>query len=103
MSLRLNIGVSRETSEGHQAASGTTVEVEFRRPPVHGQIADEVKKLWDEGLRYTQIAQRVGWNRNIVAKAVRDWHRSHGLPAPDGRHHIGRLKRLPRLAEQIAD
>jgi hypothetical protein len=82
---------------------GPTVEVEFRRLPVHEQIAEEVKKLWDDGLTYGQIAQRVKWNRNIVAEAVAYWHTSRGLPAPDGRHHIGRLKRAPRLAEQIAD
>jgi hypothetical protein len=79
------------------------IEIEFRRPPVHEQIAEEVKKLWDDGLTYGQIAQRVKWNRNIVAEAVAYWHTSRGLPAPDGRHHIGRLKRAPRLAEQIAD
>jgi DNA invertase Pin-like site-specific DNA recombinase len=79
------------------------IEIEFRRPPVHEQIAEEVKKLWDEGLTYKQIAQRVKWNRNIVAKALAYWHESRGLPAPDGRHHIGRLKRQPCLAEQIAD
>jgi len=81
---------------------GIDVEVEFRVQPPHERVADEVKRLYDAGLKYTEIAKRVGWNRNIVAKALAFWHESRGLPAPDGRKHVKRLKR-PRLAERIAD
>ena len=81
---------------------GVEVTIDFRRPPVHEQIADQVKALWDEGLMYMQIAERVGWNRNIVAKALAHWHEGRGLPAPDGRKHVKRLNR-PKLAERIAD
>ena len=82
---------------------GVEVEVDFRKRPIHEQIADEVKSLWDEGLKYIEIAKRIGWNRNIVAKAVAFWHESRGLAVPDGRRHVGRLDRGPRLAERIAD
>ena len=82
---------------------GVEVEIEFHRPPIHERIADEVKTLWDTGLKYTEIAEKVGWNRNVIAKAVAFWHQSRGLPAPDGRHHVGRLKKGPPLAERIAD
>ena len=82
---------------------GVEVKVEFRKRPIHERIVDEVKALWDDGLKYTEIAKRIGWNRNIVAKAVAFWHESQGLPVPDGRRHVKRLKRGPRLAERFAD
>jgi DNA invertase Pin-like site-specific DNA recombinase len=82
---------------------GIEVEIEFLERPIHEQIADEVKNLWDEGLKYTEIAKRIGWNRNLVAKAVAFWHESRGLPVPDGRRCVARLDRGPRLAERIAD
>ncbi|MDP7287898.1 MAG: hypothetical protein QGH94_07890, partial [Phycisphaerae bacterium] len=47
--------------------------------------------------------KRVGWNQNIVTKAVAFWHKSRGLPVPDGRRCVARLDRGPRLAERIAD
>ncbi len=69
------------------------MELEIREPPVRELIADEVKALWDEGLKYTEIAERVGWNRNIVADALTYWHESRGLPAPScprtARHFLG--------------
>jgi DNA invertase Pin-like site-specific DNA recombinase len=79
------------------------VELSFRQTPTYEEIADEVKRLWDEGLKYTEIAMRVGWNRNLVQKAVGFWHTSRGLPAPDGRRHMTRLTSPPPLAERIAD
>lgn len=81
---------------------GVEVEVEFREQPTHERIADEVQRLYDAGLKYTEIAERVGWNRSIVTKALGFWHESQGLPAPDGRKHVRRLNR-PKLAERIAD
>jgi hypothetical protein len=84
-------------------SNGVEVEIEFRKCPMHERIADEVKALWDEGLKYTEIAKRVGWNRNIVAKSVAFWHESRGLTVPDGRRHVSRLKKGPLLAERIAD
>ena len=82
---------------------GVEVEIEFRRRPVHERIADEVKSLWDAGLKYAQIAERFGRNRSVITKALAHWHERHGLPAPDGRRHVKRLKKGPRLAERIAD
>ncbi len=82
---------------------GVEVEVEFRKPPIREQIADQAKTLWDAGLRYSQIAKRIGRSRSMVTKALAFWHESRGLPAPDGRRHVGRLKKGPRLAERIAD
>ena len=87
----------------HDAADdGLEVEIEFRKLLVHEQIAEKVKKLWDDGLKYTEIAKLLGWNRNIVAKALAHWHEGRGLPAPDGRKLVKRLNR-PKLAERIAD
>ena len=82
---------------------GVEIEIVLREPPAHERIADEVKTLWDGGLKYTEIADRVGSSRNSVAKAVAFWHESRGLSVPDGRRHVGRLKKGPPLAERIAD
>jgi site-specific DNA recombinase len=82
---------------------GIELEIEFRNRPIPEGIADEVKVLWDAGLKYTEISKRIGWNRNIVAKAVAFWHEARDLSVPDGRRHVGRLDRGPRLAERIAD
>lgn len=84
-------------------SNGQAVELELREQPIHEEIAEEAKRLWDEGLKYTEIAEKVGWNRNMVADAIGYWHESRGLPAPDGRKHMSRLKKEPRLAERIAD
>lgn len=94
--------VAGEFGVAQAADDGVDVAIDFRRPPVHERIADEVKRSWDEGLTYVEIARQVGWNRNIITKALAFWHESRGLPAPDGRKHVKRLNR-PKLAEQIGD
>jgi site-specific DNA recombinase len=78
------------------------VVLDFREPETETQIADQVKALWDEGLTQDEIAARVGWNRNLVTKALAWWHRQRGLEPPDGRSCRKRLKR-PTLPEQLAD
>ena len=90
---------------GVRLAEGDVAEIEvvFKRLSIHERIADEVKQLWDAGLKDTEIAKQVGFNRNIVAKAIAHWHASRGLAVPDGRHHVSRLKRQPLVAERIAD
>ena len=81
----------------------TEVEVEFRQPTTHERIAGQVKELWDAGLKYEEIAYRIGCNRNLVAKSLRYWHEIRGLDAPDGRRHVKRLRRKPPLAERITE
>ncbi len=95
--------VAEDIGIGGVDNSGVDIEIKFIERPTHELIADEVKALWDGGIKYTEIAKRVGWNQNIVAKAVAFWHKSRGLPVPDGRRCVGRLDRGPTLAERIAD
>ena len=65
------VKVAAEQYGAHDVRDGgVEVAIEFRQPPVYEQIADEVKSLWDAGLMYTEIAEKVGWNRNIVTKAM---------------------------------
>ena len=82
---------------------GIDVAVDLREQPIQERIADSVKALFDSGLKYTEIAKQVGFNRNLVTAALAYWHESRGLPAPDGRTCPGRMKSPPRLAERIAD
>ncbi len=77
---------------GSGDTDGQEIVLEFRQPDPAVQIVDEVKKLWDEGLKYTEIASRVGWNRNLVAEAIALWHTQRGLTPPDGRSCKKRLK-----------
>lgn len=57
------------------------------------QLADQVHMLSEEGLLLTEIAERLGGNRDTVTAAKAHWYRSRGLPIPDGRT---RRKTLPR-------
>ncbi|MGE3809683.1 MAG: hypothetical protein AB7K24_33880, partial [Gemmataceae bacterium] len=85
-----------------RATLGEEMVIDFMEPTPAGQIADEVKRLWDEGLTYKQIAVRVGWNRNIVTEALSIWHRRQGLKPPDGRTCKARLERETQ-PEKLSD
>ncbi|MFP4053561.1 MAG: recombinase family protein [Phycisphaerae bacterium] len=95
--------VSTELGASIDSGSHKSLQITLHQQPVHERIAEDVKRLWDEGLKYTKIAERVGWNRNLVAKALNWWREQHGLDPVDGREHVGRLQPEPTLAERIAD
>jgi site-specific DNA recombinase len=105
-STTLQDSLNLQAKDPEPGSSCTTLSEEivldFREPDPAEMIVDEVKTLWDAGLTYREIATRVGWNRNIVAKAVAIWHRRQDLEPPDGRSCKKRLAR-PKLAEQLAD
>jgi len=61
--------------------------------PLYQQIADEVKRLWDEQLLMHEIAARMQCDSNTVTKAVAFWHESRGFVVPDGRARRKSLKR----------
>jgi DNA invertase Pin-like site-specific DNA recombinase len=93
----------REEGPPASAAEGTEeVVLDLRDPTPDEQVVDQVKALWDDGLTYREIADRVGWNRNIVAAAVARWHRERGLEPPDGRSCKTRLNRKT-LPEELAE
>jgi DNA invertase Pin-like site-specific DNA recombinase len=55
------------------------------KPPQYQMIADEVMVLWRQEMLLQEIAERCNVDRNTVTAAVEWWHKTHGLPVPDGR------------------
>lgn len=68
-------------------------------PPRCRQIAGEVKRMADDGLLFSEIAERQGCDRNTVTKAWAYWHESRGLAVPDGRQRRKDLERKQRPRE----
>jgi len=77
-----------------------TVEIDFRMPERHEEIADEVKRLWDEGLPDKEIGKRLSCSRALVSRALDFWYEQRGLTRPDGRTCKRRLKGR-RKADQL--
>ncbi|MCA9055131.1 MAG: recombinase family protein [Planctomycetaceae bacterium] len=67
-----------------------------RSPRKSEEVADRVMELHDQGLLLTEIADQVGINRDTVTAAIAHWHRSRGLPVPDGRTRRKSLSRKSR-------
>jgi len=61
------------------------LERKFAKPPLCQKVADAVIDLCDQGLLLGEIAERLEIDRNTVTAAIRWWHKSRGLPVPDGR------------------
>ena len=78
------------------------VVLDLREPSTTARLADEVKKLWDEGLTRKEISKRVGLHPTGVTKALRYWHVDRGLTPPK-RSAQPRRPKGQRLAEQLAD
>lgn len=68
------------------------IEIDFRRPERYEQIADEVKRLWDDGLTDKEIAKKVNCGRALIPLALDHWYEQRGLVRPDGRSLKKRLK-----------
>ncbi len=83
--------LGRQMPDGRSRRS--TLDCKHLQPPKYQEIAEEVMRLYREGLLLGEIAERLGYDRNLVTKAIAFWHRSRGLPVPDGRT---RRKELPR-------
>ena len=62
-------------------------------PPKYASIADEAKRLYDDGALMQEIAWELDCCRDLVTKAIAHWHCSRGLPVPDGRERRSRLTR----------
>lgn len=73
------------------APAGEAVTVDFADPPPWAAVADRVKELYDAGVRYADVAARLGCPRSWPAKALAYWHRERGLTPPDGRATRDRL------------
>jgi len=68
------------------------VEIDIRRCELNETLADEAKRLWDDGKTDKQIAELLGCGRAIVKKALDCWYDRQGLDRPDGRTTKKRLK-----------
>ncbi len=79
-------GATLPTSEEHEA------QVEFREPPPEAELADEVKRHYDQGLRIKDIAARLGIHRNLVVRALRHAFAELGQKLPDGRARWAALR-----------
>lgn len=81
-----------------------TMEIDFRKPERHEEIADEAKRLWDDGVLDAEICKGLGCSRTLLSDALDFWYEQHGLPRPDGRSCKKRLRgrrKADRLQPQI--
>lgn len=84
----------QEKPDGRSRRS--TLDRKTQEPPKYQAISDEVKGLCDKGMLLSEIAERLDADRNTVTKAIVYWHRSRGLPTPDGRTRRKTLTRKSR-------
>ena len=69
--------------------------------PQYQRIATEAKRMWDENFAVVEIARRLDCCDGTVWKAIADWHRVRGLPAPTAKDRRLRLMQRGRqLYEQ---
>ena len=74
-----------------------TLEKKHLEPPKYARLADEAKRLCDEGLLMEEIGERLDCDRTTLTRAIAHWHESRGLPVPDGR---SRRKTLVRKSSR---
>ena len=98
---------------GHYGVRGgdddsVEITIDLKRQPKHERIADEVKELADQGVSMAVIAKKFKAGSYTITRALRFWHESRGLEAPDYRKIRDRLKTVPvppkyqRIAEEAA-
>ena len=87
--LHLQNAVGKHLGAGASSVvERSRVVVDFREPDttIAEYHVEEVMKLFDGGMLYTAIAQKLGIDRHQVTAAIRIWHERQGLPMPaDGR------------------
>jgi hypothetical protein len=54
-------------------------------PPKYQEIAEDAKRLYDDGLPLGEIAAKLASDRNTITKSLAYYHKSHSLPVVDGR------------------
>jgi hypothetical protein len=81
--------------------NGCTDEIvlNFVEPDPCEALAPEAKRLFDMGLKYTEIATHLKCSRNQVTKALAIWYRKNGQEPPDGRSCRKRLDVMTRAKE----
>lgn len=76
---------------------GQTIDPD-RSPPKHKVISDEAWAMCQQGVPFGVIAEQLHVDRNTITRAIRFWHESRNLPAPDGRA-LRKLRNASRRGE----
>lgn len=64
----------------------TTLAKKHLETPLYQEIAEKVMEYWEKSdLQIDEIASELKVDRNTITHAVGYWHKSRGLPVPDGR------------------
>jgi DNA invertase Pin-like site-specific DNA recombinase len=97
-------GVSADIGAVNDAVE--VVEIDIRRPQRREEIADEVKRLWDAGVKELDICKQLGMSRTLFSSALDYWYAKNDAVRPDGRQTRGRIpsdRRADKLQNQIMD
>ncbi len=62
--------------------AAATGQSESRATPLYQQIADEAKRLWDQGCSEREIGRRQNTTDKTVRNAIAWWHETRKLPVP---------------------
>lgn len=77
------------TSRGLPVPDGrsrrATLKTKHMDPTLYDRMAEAVLRLFNEGLLYSEIAERLDLDRNTVTAIVKRWHEERNLAVPDGR------------------
>jgi hypothetical protein len=57
--------------------------VDLRDETESDELADQIKSLWDSGLRVGQVARQIGRRWSFVRASLEAWYRKRSLPLPD--------------------
>lgn len=92
---------SIESADGIARSQQEEIVISFCDESPWATIAEQVKKLFDAGMKFREIAAALKVPRGWVARALLHWHRQRGLNAPDGRKVRKRLQQV-RQSERLA-
>ena len=108
--IALRIGRSRtlvrkairywHATRGLPLPDGRSLRKRLKVPTRAATIMDDVMRLWNRGLSYTDIATELKCDRNVITAAVKLHFRHIGEPVPDGR---ARRKQLREQRERESD
>jgi hypothetical protein len=104
LKLLRRAAAKRGVTLGDGRARRSELAIKRQAPRKHVLIADDVKRMADEGVLFDEIARSLGTDRNQVTRAWVHWHTSRDLTAPDGRtrRKLLTLKSRPRQAKSRA-
>ena len=78
------------------------ITVRIEEAPTWLDIVEDVKRLYDDGLMFREIAEQLHRPVNLVKKMFIYWHRKRGLPLPNVRKRALRNK-PPGILERISE